>query len=169
TDLFLNMQYRVTEKGLERFAATEQVLDGFTHMGNRYPARHEPWESVESMAIWLWKRGIKDVFAFDVGVVATDRGTRYIPIECNPRFNGATYPTGIAEEFEIPGWTAVQLNTRWRSLADLDLSGIEFNPRIKKGIILVNWGPILAGKIGVLIAGNPTEQDILRIELERRL
>ncbi|MEN8175862.1 MAG: ATP-grasp domain-containing protein, partial [Pseudomonadota bacterium] len=33
TDLFLNMQYRVTEKGLERFAATEQVLDGFTHMG----------------------------------------------------------------------------------------------------------------------------------------
>ena len=169
TELFLNLQYRVTDLGLERYAASEQVLDGFTHIGNRYPADHQPWESVEPMAIRLWERGMRDVFAFDVGVVETAGGTRYRPIECNPRFNGASYPTGLAKKLGAEEWLALNCSTSLRHLQDLDLSGLEFNPKIKKGISLVNWGSILAGKLGVLIAGTRAEQAALRHELERRI
>jgi hypothetical protein len=169
TELFLNLQYRVTDQGLERYAASEQVLDGFTHIGNRYPASHQPWKSVETMAIWLWKRGMRDVFAFDVGVVETPEGTRYRPIECNPRFNGASYPTGVAKKLGAEEWLALNCGTSLRDLQNLNLSGLEFNPKIKKGIALVNWGSILAGKLGVLIAGTRAEQAALRCELERRI
>jgi hypothetical protein len=169
TELFLNLQYRVTDQGLERYAASEQVLDGFTHIGNRYPASHQPWESVEAMAVRLWERGMRDVFAFDVGVVETPEGTRYRPIECNPRFNGASYPTGVAKKLGADEWLALHCSTSLRDLRDLDLRGLEFNPRIKKGIALVNWGIILAGKLGVLIAGNRAEQTALRHELALRI
>ena len=125
--------------------------------------------SVEPMAIRLWERGMRDVFAFDVGVVDTPAGVRYRPIECNPRFNGASYPTGVAKKLGAEEWLALNCSTSVRHLKDLDLRGLEFNPKIKKGIALVNWGSILAGKLGVLIAGTRAEQETLRHELERRI
>jgi hypothetical protein len=33
---FLNLQYQVTTESVEPFAATEQILDGFAHSGNRF-------------------------------------------------------------------------------------------------------------------------------------
>jgi hypothetical protein len=169
TDLFLNIQYQVSRGTLRRLAVTDQVLDGFAHQGNRFPSEHEPWEAVEPMARWMAARGMKGVFAFDVGVVKTETGYRYPPIECNPRFNGATYPTMVANKLGLDAWLAVQLDTRHRHLADLDLTGIEFNPMSRSGVIIINWGPVLVGKIGFLLAGPPETQDALRLELKRRL
>ena len=74
TDVFLNMQYEVDAQGCKRLAATEQMLDGPVHQGNRYPATHEPWDCVEPMAEWLYLEGIRGVFAFDVAVIAADVG-----------------------------------------------------------------------------------------------
>ncbi|WP_455205396.1 hypothetical protein, partial [Kaarinaea lacus] len=78
TNLFLNMQYRVNDYKLERLAATEQILNGFAHQGNRSPACCEPWESVEPMAEWLLSHGIKGIFAFDVAVVEGHGEMRYL-------------------------------------------------------------------------------------------
>jgi hypothetical protein len=169
TDLFLNLQYEVTENGLTRLAATEQVLDGFVHQGNRFPARHQPWDSVEPMARWLWEEGIKGIFAFDVAVVEGDGGVDYLAIECNPRFNGASYPTAIARKLELPRWLARAFPTRHRSLADIDLDGIEYDRRTGEGVILVNWGPVLVGKLLFLIAGPEQVQAGLTRELRIRL
>jgi hypothetical protein len=69
TDMFLSLQYEVNDKGLRRLAVTEQVLDGFAHAGNRFPACYEPWESVEPIAKWLFDHGMQGIFAFDLGVV----------------------------------------------------------------------------------------------------
>ena len=41
TDLFLNLQYEVRDGVAVPLAASEQVLDGFTHIGNRYPASQD--------------------------------------------------------------------------------------------------------------------------------
>lgn len=169
TDVFLNMQYEVSRGTLRRLAVTDQVLDGFAHQGNRYPSEHEPWEAVEPMARWMAVRGIKGVFAFDVGVVRTESGYRYPPIECNPRFNGASYPTMVANKLGLGAWLAVQLDTRYRHLADLDLRGIEYDPLSGTGVVIVNWGPILVGKVGFLLAGPPETQEALKLELKRRL
>ncbi len=166
---FLNIQYRVVGKNLVRLATSEQILDGFSHQGNRVPASHEPWASVEPMAQWLVDQGMKGIFAFDVAVVQTKRGLRFPAIECNPRFNGATYPTAIAHKLDIPEWSAVTMKTAHRTLSSIDLSGIEFDPKTGTGVIIVNWGTVLVGKLLMMIAGSSVQQEAFRLELESRL
>lgn len=166
---FLNVQYRVTDKGVERFASTEQLLDGFAHKGNKHPSRIDSWHITDPYAQYLYKRGIKGVFAFDVAIIDNEGKIDFRLIECNPRFNGASYPTWIAKKLAINTWTAEAFSTDKRSLADLDLSGISFNSATKSGVVLVNWGPILEGKISVLLAGDEQRQTQLHEELLSRL
>jgi hypothetical protein len=166
---FLNLQYQVTANGVERLAASEQILDGYAHIGNRYPSAHQPWELVEPMAQWMAQRGMKEVFAFDVAVVNGDGEPRYLAIECNPRFNGASYPTGVANKLKVSSWSCETLTTQYRSLEQLDLHDIEFDPQMEVGVVLVNWGCILVGRIGVLFAGSIEQQHELKAALKQRL
>ena len=169
TDTFLNMQYQITADRVTRLTASDQILDGFVHQGNRVPACYEPWESVDKMAYWLKDQGIKGIFAFDVAVIKTDKGIRYPAIECNPRFNGASYPTLIANKLGIDEWSSITFETKYNTLKDVDLSGIEYDKTTGEGAILVNWGTIEVGKLMILLAGSKSYQDALKIELEARL
>ena len=169
TEIFLNLQYLVAGDDLIRLTASEQILDEFVHQGNRVPACHEPWQSVEPMAHWLKDHGMKGIFAFDVAVVQTERGLRFPAIECNPRYNGASYPTLIAQKLSIPAWSAITYNTGHRTLADIDLTDIEYDSVTGEGAILVNWGTILEGKLVFLLAGSPTFQQALAVEIAARL
>jgi hypothetical protein len=169
TDIFLNLQYRVIGNDVVRLAASEQILSGFAHQGNRFPASHEPWSLVDPMAHWLHDRGMKGIFAFDIAVIQTDRGLRFKAIECNPRFNGASYPSVIAQKMDIPEWSAVTMKTRHRRLSDIDLREIEFDMKTGEGAIIVNWGTVLTGKLVVMMAGSRPYQDALSEELAERL
>ena len=169
TETFLNMQYRIAGDNVVRLAASEQILDGFVHQGNRVPASHEPWEAVDAMAYWLKDHGMKGIFAFDVAIVKTENGLRFPAIECNPRFNGASYPTMIAQKLDIPEWCAVSLSTKLRKLSDVDLGGIEFDMKTGEGAVIINWGTILEGKLVVLMAGSKEYQQALAAEIAARL
>lgn len=170
TDTFLNLQYRIVNGKAERLVASEQILDGFAHQGNRVPASHEPWESVDPMAAWLAENGMQGVFAFDVAVVKLADGQyRFPAIECNPRFNGASYPTVIAQRLGISAWTALALGSQHTNLDDIDLSGLEYSEAKQSGIVIVNWGAILVGKLVVLFAGTPQQQQQLQQDLQARL
>ena len=169
TEVFLNMQYRVVEDRLVRLAASEQILQGCAHQGNRFPSSHEPWDAIEPMALWLKERGMKGIFAFDLAVVETPGGIRFPAIECNPRFNGASYPTVIAQKLDIPEWSAVTLETKHRKLSDLSIRDLEFDMKTGEGLVLVNWGTVLKGKLVLLLAGSPDYQEALRNELLFRL
>lgn len=169
TTTFLNLQYKVVDDVLIRLAASEQILDGFAHQGNRVPASHEPWDVIEPMAEWLVAHGMKGIFAFDVAVMQTNKGLRFPAIECNPRFNGATYPTLIAQKLNIPQWTALTFATKHRNLHDIDLSDIEFDKHTGEGSIIVNWGTVLEGKLVILMAGSPEYQEALLAEIVTRL
>lgn len=166
---FLNLQYQATEESVEPLAASEQILDGCSHGGNRYPTAHQPWDLVTPMAQWMAKKGMKDVFAFDVAVDERGNKPRYLAIECNPRFNGASYPTGVARKLGIESWSCETFRTRYRSLKQLDLKDLEFNPETGAGVIIVNWGPILVGKLVILLAGSEEEQQNLRAALRAKL
>lgn len=155
---FLNLQYRVTPQGLEQILVSEQILDGCVHGGNRYPTLHQPWHIVDPMAKWMYDQGMKGTFGFDVAVVETPEGPKYLAIECNPRFNGSSYPTAISERLEIETWCSETVYTDCRQLADLDMTELEFDPITKTGVVLVNWGTIQAGKLTVLLAGSPEQQ-----------
>jgi len=169
TDTFLNMQYKVVGKELIRLAVSEQILDGFAHQGNRVPASHEPWHIVDPMAEWLVENGMKGIFAFDVGIVQTSDGLRFPAIECNPRFNGASYPTLVAQKLNIAEWSSINLSTKHRNLAEIDLKDIEYNQSTGEGAIIINWGTVLEGKIMILMAGSTSYQEALAIELKARL
>jgi hypothetical protein len=169
TEIFLNMQYLVAGNDLIRLAASEQILEGFVHQGNRVPACQEPWDTVEPMAQWLKDHGMKGIFAFDVAVVETEQGRRFPAIECNPRYNGASYPTLIAQKLGIPEWSAFTFSTNHRNLSEIDLSDIEYDKKTGEGAILVNWGTVLEGKLVFLLAGSPTFQQALAVEIAARL
>ena len=166
---FLNLQYSIQGEQVQPLAASEQILDGCTHMGNRYPTLHQPWSTVEPMAKWMLEKGMKEIFAFDVAVVEGEEPTRYVAIECNPRFNGASYPTGIAKKLNISSWTSENFPTSYRSLQEINIEDLEFDAQTGTGVVLVNWGCVLVGKLGVLLAGTVEQQDKLRETLKARL
>ena len=166
---FLNLQYRITTNGAEPLLVSEQILKGCVHQGNRFPSQHQPWEMVQPFAEWMSDRGMKGLFAVDVAVVPTVEGVRYLAIECNPRFNGSSYPTLIAHKLGIAAWSSTTYTTFKRSLQEFDLADLAFDPATGKGVILVNWGTIKTGKLGVLLAGSPIEQAELGNKLQSRL
>lgn len=165
---FLNLQYQV-EAEVKPLAATEQILDGFAHQGNRYPTAYQPWELVAPMAQWMMQKGMKGIFAFDVAVVEAETGVDYLAIECNPRFNGASYPTGIAQKLDIRRWCSDNFTTKYRSLDKIDLGDLEYDRNTGTGVIIVNWGSVLVGKLGVLLAGSIEQQEELRQLLKQKL
>jgi len=168
-ETFLNMQYKVVGNELSQLEASEQILDGFVHQGNRVPAVFAPWAAVDPMAEWLVEKGMKGIFAFDVAVCRTQDGVRFPSIECNPRFNGASYPTLVAQKLNIDEWSAMTFDTSYRTLYELDLSDIEYNPGTGEGAVIINWGTISVGKLVILLAGSREYQETLALELDARL
>lgn len=166
---FVNLQYKITGNELIRLAASEKNQDGVVHQGNRMPARYAPWDTVEPMAIWLKEHGMKGILAFDVAVVQTNRGLRFPVLKCDPRFNDASYPTLIAQKLNISEWSTKTFTTRYRNLADINLTDIDFDQSSGEGAIIVNWGTVLAGELTMLMAGSKDYQDALEIELLARL
>ncbi|MES9834077.1 MAG: ATP-grasp domain-containing protein [Candidatus Thiodiazotropha sp. DIVDIV] len=169
TDTFLNMQYQIVDGVCRRLLATEQILDGTAHQGNVYPTQYEPWNIIEPMAEWMAERGFKDILAFDVAIQHGNNEVKSLAIECNPRYNGASYPTLIAMKLDINEWESCNFSTRHNSLENLDLSGIEYNSTTGEGVVIVNWGPILVGKIMLMIAGDGEVRQRIRLELQERL
>ena len=154
--VFVNIQYRINSGHLERVAITEQILEGCQHSGNRFPAScDDVWKVTDPIAVKLQQEGMKGYFAFDVAVTYSGE---YLLIECNPRYNGSTYPTNIAKKLGIESWVAKNLETT-KTFNELDLGEFEYSSAERSGVIVVNWGCISDGKMGVLIAGNQSEQN----------
>lgn len=160
---FLNVQYKALRNGeVEFLATTEQVLDGVAHAGNKYPSEFDPREVTDAIAERAGQDGLVGVFAFDVAV--TDKGFKVI--ECNPRPNGASYPTAIAENLDVQEWSSANLATSKNlkeSLGILEEAGLTYDRVQKIGAVVFNWGTASEGKLGVLLAGpESTQRDQLR-------
>ena len=63
----------------------------------------------------------------------------------------------------------MNFKTRYRELSDLDIRDLEFNMKTGEGLVIVNWGTMLKGKLVLLMAGSPEYQEVLRNELQHRL
>jgi hypothetical protein len=169
---FLNVQYFGCDGAYaHRGEVTEQVLDGFSHIGNRCPTAYEPWHVTDALAMKAARMGLKGYFAFDVAAVTKRNGdVEYVIIECNPRWNAATYPSIIADKLKAKFWQARYFKPRKvRTLHDLYLGHLEYNPARKSGVVFVNWGMIAVGKIGCMLIGSPEEQEMMVSELNATL
>lgn len=158
---FLNLQYRKNGK-LERFAATEQVLKGNCHAGNSFPTLYQPWSLMDPIAEKMVANGMRGYFAFDVAVCRDGDGVKYYAIECNPRYNGSSYPTNIAKKLDVSAWIAKKAHTGGNSFAGIDLGDVEYNPKRKTGAVIVNWGCIEENELGVLLIApdNASQQQL---------
>lgn len=162
---FLNLQYRVIHGKLERFIFTEQILEGSAHQGNRYPINETIWQAVgkqithdaDKIANWMHGRGMRDYFAFDVMVCEVGDVFHYYFLECNPRYNGASYPSNICERLGVKAWAHRFIPAR--TDFDFEVGDLAYDKKAGKGVIIVNWGAIIGGKLSVLfIAPTITEQ-----------
>ena len=162
---FLNLQYRKNGK-LERLAATEQVLKGCCHAGNAFPTLHQPWHMTDSLARLMVDNGMQGYFAFDIAACDEPHGIGYYAIECNPRYNGSSYPTNIAKKLDIPVWTAKKVSTSCNSFEGIDLGELEYSTQKKEGVIVVNWGCITERELSVLFVAPTLEK---QLALEEKL
>jgi hypothetical protein len=161
---FLNVQYEVSPQGLALpGAVTFQVLRGNTHSGNRSPTPYNLpsiYAVTDPLAKWAAAQGMQGVFAFDVA--ATPDG-RFLPIECNPRWNGASYFSRVAEKLGVAQWESLNVNFKFRSFDSCHLpADLAFSQHNRDGIVIVNWGCVGDGKLGIFAAGNePTRRSLI--------
>jgi len=165
----INVQYMVNSKGVERFSATDKLLDVNANNGIRHSSNHSCWQVTDPLADYLFSKGMQGNFAFNVAVVDREHRIEYLLIDCVPSFSGASYHAGIAKKLGVDNWRAEAFTTNIRSLANLNLSDIEYEPKTRSGVILVNWGPVLLGKLCVLFVGSPEQQNLLREKFIERL
>lgn len=168
-DRLLNIEYQVQDGRAKRLLVSEQIMEGYVYKGNRVPALSDGLDVLDEFAGIISAQGMQEIFAFDVVVSSTNGMEQIFVLECNPRYNGVSYPGMIAQRLGVSQWSAVTLKTPFRDLRCIDLVGIEYGPDTGTGVILVNWGAILHGELMVMLIGNPAEQDIQLGEIKRRI
>jgi hypothetical protein len=158
-EAFINVQYHIVEDGVPiRFLITEQILDGNSHSGNVYRNNslwEGAWNVTDPLAAILAARNMKGFFAFDLAVSSQKDSIQYLPIECNPRWNGSTYPAMIARKLCITGcWTSKWINVGHRFDNAVDLGELQYSKEKKEGVIIYSLSKLHTGKALALIIGN---------------
>ena len=117
----------------------------------------------DALAKNMVENGMQGYFAFDVAVCKEPQGLNYYAIECNPRYNGSSYPTNIAAKLDIPCWTAKKVCTSKGTFEAIDLGELEYSAKKREGVVIVNWGCITEGELSVLFIA-PTHEKQLALE-----
>lgn len=168
----LSAQYLVDAKNSLRFLMTaEQVLDGYKYIGVRTVTRHNLYYLTKEIARYMYLNGMKGHFGFDIlAVPRSSGGYGYFVIECNPRYTGVSYAMYIAFKLGAKEWMAKEIQTTISDINFLELGDIEYDPCKKQGVIVVNWGMVVDGEIGVLIIADSHKKQLWYLsELEKIL
>ncbi len=182
---FLNLQFYGRDDTAEFVELTEQIMKGHAHFGNSTVDDKSPFWAAATifapLAKTMARKGLRGIFGLDVAAVPNSFGLgegtiEFYFVECNPRWNGASYPTRIADlrKLNVPNWSATYVNfsagTSAKDLIkQLRKRGLEYNPQNKVGVVIFNWGPISSGKAGVMLIGSTEEQRALRQELSKAI
>lgn len=153
---FFNVQYEATSGKARKLTCTEQILENFSHQGNSYPTNFdsECWKLCNDPARHIAQQGFEGPFAFDVGI----KDSKPAIIECNPRYNGCTYYSRIADLLGLSCWSSRNATVNATSLSCLELDKHTWQKDKGRGVILVCWGPITMKKLGILCAGQSPEE-----------
>ncbi len=167
---FYNIQY--TEVGGDRHHGplTLQKLDGNVHNGNIFPAGIDVdvvQPLADKLAVAMFERGMKRTWAYDVAVAPT-RGALFI--ETNPRWNGASYYSHPAERLKAKAWEGQYVKPRHANFDFLfrNAGDWEYNPSHGTGIVIINWGTVVAHKLGLLVIGTPEQRESLLSTFRKR-
>lgn len=166
---WLTVQCITTRGTTQHLATTEQLLEGYSHVGDTFPTPYDVWSVIAPLAEHLAQCGVRDMLEFNVAVVPQAEGHAFLPVSCKRGMGSALYPTLLCYELGASAWSARTLYTTRRTFDGLDLTGIEYDCTRRCGIVLVNWGLIETGRLNVACYGTSDEQRDLYRLLEERL
>lgn len=168
-DRFLSFQYLVNDGHMERLLISEQIIDDNVYNGNRVPAYSEPWYVLDALAERVIAQGMQEIFAFDVAVANDAGAEQFYLLECNPRFTAASYPTIVAQKIHATQWSTATVQTVQHDLRVIDFADLAYDPVKRDGVILINWGTILHGKLMIMLVGTEERQEELLDEFKLRV
>lgn len=173
--VFYSVQSRKSVSQAPMWQVTKQVISGNSYVGtssmvpdkviNRLLSLLQP---TSSCLTYIEASGI-EVFGLDFAVT---KDGRMLLIECNPRYTAAIYPAVVAERLGHSGWEYRYFEVEHNDLSKVLPPGLEYDPSTRKGVVIVDWGSILRGEVGMLFFGSPAECfamiDRVRLFSERR-
>ncbi len=163
---FLNVQYRAVGSTAVHFATTEQILNGFAYAGTQFPSQYDSRELTDPLADELAQQGLGEIFAFDVAVTPDEMAI----IECNGRWNGASYPTTIARRLGIEEWTTHSQATELEHPKDIHIDDLAYDQGHGYGVIVVNSGFMAtSNEVSVMLAGPLEAREELGAKIRERI
>lgn len=93
-----------------------------------------------------------------VDVLVTGDG-HWVISEVNARRTGATAYIDAANRLNATAWKSQNYATSATNLAELDLGNcsLTYTTDKREGVVVVNWGPVSAGKVGLLVVAQPND------------
>lgn len=174
--LELGVQINLSEGLVPRIIAItgQHVGVNNDHMGNYHPYTARTQVKINEVALKhdlmrlcfvMHHAGMRGRVGVDV-LVSPD-GEYYLS-EVNARRTGATPYIDAANRLGVSSWSSMSLPTTARCVTDLDLNTnkLIYRPGRDEGLLLINWGPICEGKVGVMFIGSPDKWE--RLEHEAR-
>jgi len=136
-----------------------------------YDVAQSIYEQTAKLVRYLLLRGRAGKFNLKVAAVKREKGYTLEVIDLNAGYTRADYYLSAAERIGARHWTAVTLDTNQRRLAEISLPDLEYRPGLNsEGVLVVNWGSIHQGGLGVLItAASADRVASLENELKSRL
>lgn len=150
----VNLQYAAQPSGLRRLNAAERLMRGGVEMGARAPVEGVPWARLDRLAAAMVESGLRGIFSIDVALLPEGEAPGFQVIGCNPRYDASTYCHAIARKLGVSEWRSLRPRSAVRSLSELGLGELEYDPSSGEGVVVVNWGGIRNGRPQLMAIGS---------------
>jgi len=122
----------------------------------------------DKLTEYMFESGMEGTWAYDVAVYP-ELGRVWL-IEANPRWNGASYYSKPAERLMATAWEGQYVGPKHSNFDFMfrDPSDWEYSHSRCNGIVLINWGPIASGKLGLLVIGDDQQRQALLDTFQKR-
>lgn len=165
---FYSVQYRSTE-GEPFVKVTQQIIQGNSYAGTSTKVSPEGvrlvMDLVQPCLDYISSLGIK-IFGIDFAYTADGQ---VLFLECNPRYGASMYPAAVAQRLGHQDWEYRYLHPGLVDLSQVLPEGREYCPKKKAGAVIVDWGSILRGEVGILFLGLEEQRMSMISEVEEHI
>lgn len=165
---FCVVEYSTEVGGTLEFVATVEKLRQKGGQTSYQPVRlgHLLRPVTDQLATWAQEQGMKGVWSYEVALTSDGR---VLPLKCYPHWSDASYPLRVARKLGCPEWETYTLTGLSQSSAtEFGLGELAYRSRLKEGVVVYNWATLAAGRLDMLVMGNPGVRSEYLSELAER-
>lgn len=152
----IEVHYQLESGTAEYLGTTERVrTEGeLAHVASGHDVRY----ITDVLAQRALTDGLRGYVTFSLGVACLSGGRKkYLVHSCYPGCREPLYAAvAVARLSGVRGgWEYRVIGTKYRCYDELPLRGIEYDPDRGTGVLVIKWGTLLWGHLGVLLVGAP--------------